>query len=148
MSNILIWKELAMEHERLTESSKGLQINWREADRAGMGARGSGEGLSSRFWDEANAFPPHSAWSCSEHGGRWDQHRSDRDVLEAPVCTSQLTMCSEHNHSARQNAAPMQWFLSYPTAARSSGLLPACAMGAHLLAESHRNAVFIRSVLP
>lgn len=30
MSNILLWKKLAMKHERLMESSKGLRINWRE----------------------------------------------------------------------------------------------------------------------
>lgn len=31
MSNILLWKKLAMKHERLMESSKGLRINWSEA---------------------------------------------------------------------------------------------------------------------
>lgn len=94
MSNILLWKELAMEHERLTESSKGLQINWREADRAGMGARGSGKGLSSRFWDEANAFPPHSPRSCSEHGGRWDHSTEVTRVCWKQPCAQHSSPCA------------------------------------------------------
>lgn len=36
MSNILLRKKLAMKHERLTESSKGLWINWSEAQ-TGLG---------------------------------------------------------------------------------------------------------------
>lgn len=41
MSNILLWKKLAMKHERLTGSSKGLRINWSEAQ-PGLG-RAPGE---------------------------------------------------------------------------------------------------------
>lgn len=41
MSNILLWKKLAMKHERLMESSKGLWINWREAQ-TGLGQEPGG----------------------------------------------------------------------------------------------------------